>query len=122
MKKMLKMLMVVAMALTIVVPVLPALAGNVDIGVNNINIGLPQSDPREIASNIIKIVLGFLGLLAVIIILIGGFRWMTAGGNEDSVADAKKILIAGVIGLVIILASWGIASFVLTSLLNAVGG
>jgi len=114
--------MVVAMALTIVVPVLPALAGNVDIGVNNINIGLPQSDPREIASNIIKIVLGFLGLLAVIIILIGGFRWMTAGGNEDSVADAKKILIAGVIGLVIILASWGIASFVLTSLLNAVGG
>jgi len=57
--------------------------------------------------------------LAVVIILIGGFKWMTAGGNEEQVEEAKKILIAGIIGLVIILASWGIANFVLGSLLNA---
>jgi len=44
---------------------------------------------------------------------------MTAAGNEDQVGEAKKIIVAGIIGLVIILASWGIASFVLNSLLEA---
>lgn len=122
MKKMLKILMIVAIALTIAVPVLstPALAaitGN-DLGMNLVNTGLNNTDPRTIASNIIKIALGFLGILAVVIILIGGFKWMTAAGNEEGIEDAKKILIAGIIGLVIILASWGIANFVLTSLMN----
>jgi len=114
--------MIVAIALTIAVPVLstPALAaitGN-DLGMNLVNTGLNNTDPRTIASNIIKIALGFLGILAVVIILIGGFKWMTAAGNEEGIEDAKKILIAGIIGLVIILASWGIANFVLTSLMN----
>ncbi|MFW5888708.1 MAG: hypothetical protein ACOCVY_03255, partial [Patescibacteria group bacterium] len=62
---------------------------------------------------------GFLGILAVVIILIGGFKWMTAAGNEDKVGEAKKIIVAGVIGLVIILASWGIATFVLEQLMGA---
>jgi hypothetical protein len=44
---------------------------------------------------------------------------MTAAGNEDSVADAKKILIAAVIGLVIILAAWAITNFVITQFLGA---
>lgn len=83
------------------------------------NTGLGERDPREIAASIINIALGFLGILAVVIILIGGFKWMTAAGNEDKVGEAKKIIVAGVIGLVIILASWGIASFVLNQLLEA---
>jgi len=83
------------------------------------NIGLGNKDPRAIAASIIKVALGFLGIVAVVIILLGGFKWMTAGGNEDGVEEAKKLIIAGVIGLVIILASWGIATFVISSLLNA---
>lgn len=124
MNKILKNLMIVVMALTIAVPVLstPALAAlnNADLGIDKVNTGLSNTDPRTIASNIIKIALSFLGILAVIIILIGGFKWMTAAGNEDGIADAKKILIAGVIGLVIILASWGIANFVLTTLMTQI--
>jgi hypothetical protein len=80
------------------------------------NIGLSNRDPRAIAADVINILLGFLGIIAVIIILIGGFKWMTAGGNEDKVAEAKKLISAGVIGLVIIFASWGIATFVISSL------
>ena len=44
-------------------------------------------------------------------ILIGGFQWMTAGGNEERVEKAKKLLIAAIIGLLIILAAWGISSY-----------
>ena len=68
----------------------------------------------------INIILGFLGIVAVVIILLGGFKWMTAGGNEDKVGEARKLITAGIIGLIIILASFAIASFVLTQLSAAV--
>ncbi|MFH0956085.1 MAG: hypothetical protein V1801_02650, partial [Candidatus Falkowbacteria bacterium] len=76
--------------------------------------------PRAIAAQVINIILGFLGIVAVIIILLGGFKWMTAGGNEDKVGEAKKLITAGIIGLVIILAAFAIATFVLTQLGAAV--
>lgn len=78
--------------------------------------GLGYSDPRTIIANMIKLVLGFLGIIAVVIILIGGFKWMTAGGNEEQVGDAKKWIYSGVIGLLIILSAYALASWVLTQL------
>jgi hypothetical protein len=126
MQKILRMLAIAAMALTIASPFLaapaPASAGlsmNDFTGGHDASAGLGASDPRDIATAIIRIILGFLGILAVVIILIGGFKWMTAAGNEEGVEEAKKILIAGVIGLAIVLAAWGIASFVLSSLITA---
>lgn len=74
---------------------------------------------EETIGNIINIVLGFLGIVAIVIVLFGGFKWMTAGGNDEKVADAKKLLIAGVIGLAIILSAYAITSFVIGSLLTA---
>lgn len=83
--------------------------------------GLEKNDPRLIVSKIISIAISFLGLIAVIIVLIGGFKWMTAGGNEDQVAEAKKWMYSGIIGLLIILASYGIAYFVLNQIMRATG-
>ena len=82
-------------------------------------IGLGNRDPRLIAASVINVVLGFLGIIAVVIVLLGGFKWMTAGGNEDKIGEAKGLLSAGVIGLVIVLASWGLAQFVVNLLFNA---
>jgi type IV secretory pathway VirB2 component (pilin) len=87
---------------------------------NFTNVGLGQTtDLKGSIASIINIILGFLGIVAVIIILAGGFKWMTAGGNEDKVAEARQMIIQGIIGLVIIFAAWAIASFVLTSLQSA---
>ena len=83
--------------------------------------GLGNTDPREMAGSVVNIVLGFLGIIAVLIILLGGFKWMTAGGNEDGIGEAKKMIGAGVVGLVVILASYGIAQFVISALYNATG-
>lgn len=79
------------------------------------NTGLGNEDPRDIIVNILNLAMTFLAIIAVIIILIGGFKWMTAAGSEDKVSEAKRIVVGGVIGLVIILAAWAIASFVLNT-------
>ena len=92
--------------------------GGTQTDVGNV-IGLGNEDPRVIAASIINVILGFLGIIAVVIVLMGGFKWMTAGGNEDKIEEAKKLMSAGVIGLVIILASWGLATFIVNMMYNA---
>lgn len=81
--------------------------------------GLGTKDIRETIGSIINVFMGLLGTVAVVIILIGGFQWMTAGGNEEKVEKAKKMIGAGVIGLAIILAAYSITRFVVGSLVNA---
>ncbi|MBL7058564.1 hypothetical protein ISS03_04450 [Patescibacteria group bacterium] len=85
------------------------------------NSGLGNQDPRAVISNVIRTILGFLGIIAVVIILMGGFKWMTAMGADDKITEAKGLISAGIIGLVIVLSAFGIASFVLESVLTAAG-
>ncbi|OGF41094.1 hypothetical protein A2477_00195 [Candidatus Falkowbacteria bacterium RIFOXYC2_FULL_47_12] len=81
--------------------------------------GLGNQDPRTIAASVINIILGFLGIIAVVLIIAGGFMWMTAAGNDEKIGTARKIMTAGVIGLVIVLAAFGIARFVVNALTSA---
>jgi hypothetical protein len=94
--------------------------GNQQTNIEN-GLGLGNEDPRVIAASVVNIMLGFLGIIAVLIILFGGFKWMTAGGNEDAIDQAKKMMTAGVIGLVIVLAAFGLAQFVINALYDATG-
>ena len=84
-------------------------------------LGLGSADLKQTVINIISFVLGLLGLIAVIMILYGGFIWLTAGGNEDRVDSAKKIISAAAIGLVVILISWAIVNFVIGATKNVTG-
>ena len=78
--------------------------------------GLGQQDIRTTISRIINVALGLLGIVAVVIMLIGGFEWMTAGGNEEKVTSAKQRIFMGILGLAIILSAYAIAKFVLEQL------
>lgn len=95
----------------------------IDFGTNVVaeNIGLSSDSPIQIATRLINIVMIILGVLAIGLIIYGGFIWMTSGGSEDKIDQAKKILKNGVIGLVIILSAWGITIFILNKLISATG-
>ena len=84
--------------------------------------GLTSTDVRETVASVIKAFMGLLGIVAVVIILLGGFKWMMSQGSPDKVEEAKKLMISGVIGLVIILCSYALAQFVLSALNKATGG
>lgn len=85
-------------------------------------VGLGDQDPRVTIAKIIRLLLGFLGIIAVVLILYAGFIWMTSGGNDEKISKAKAILKNAVIGLAIILASFGIVAFILKQLIGATGG
>ena len=85
------------------------------------NTGLGQEMPIDLITNIINWALGLLGLLALILLIYGGFIWMLAAGEEEKITKAQDIIKGAVIGLVIILASYGIASYVFNNLVNITG-
>ena len=73
-----------------------------------------------LGGSVLSIILGFLGIITILIILYGGLIWMTSFGNEDKIDQAKKLITSGIVGLVVVLASYAIATFVVNSLSQAV--
>lgn len=67
-------------------------------------------------TTVINYFLGLLGLIAVAFLIYAGILMVTAGGNEEQVSKARKIIMYAVIGIVIILLSYTIVSFVSTAL------
>jgi len=69
-----------------------------------------QTSVSSIVGNIVSSLLGFLGLIFIISTIYGGYLWMTDQGNEEQVEKAKKIIKNSIVGLIIIMASYGIYS------------
>ena len=119
-KKILAFVLSIFVVSLFVLPVLVSAQTNLDLGINYATYtGLGTKDVRETIARIINVALGLLGIVAVVIVLVGGFEWMTAGGNEEKTGEAKQRIMAGVIGLAIILSAYAIANFVVKSLQTA---
>ncbi|MBT3835601.1 hypothetical protein HOF56_05165 [Candidatus Peribacteria bacterium] len=73
----------------------PELTGLADPGTGGAGV-------RTAVINVLNIVLNFLALIAVVFVIVGGFRILTAGGNEENVTKGRKTIIYAIIGLVII--------------------
>jgi amino acid transporter len=84
-------------------------------------IGAESRTPVETAILLISSFLGLLGIIALVVILYAGFQWMTAGGNEEKITEAKDLLKGAVIGAAIILFSYTIAQFIFSTLESASG-
>ncbi len=88
---------------------------------------VPQGDKYEtgsyelndfllIAVNVSKIILGLVGSLTLLMFVYGGLMMIISSGNTEKVTKAKGILLAAVVGLAIVFASYVIIQFVMTSL------
>ncbi|OGY45588.1 MAG: hypothetical protein A2731_03630 [Candidatus Buchananbacteria bacterium RIFCSPHIGHO2_01_FULL_39_8] len=75
--------------------------------------GLGTQDIRITIMKIIRIFLGLVGIIAIILIMYGGYVWMTSAGNPEKVEQAKKILRNAAIGLLIIFSAFMIVSFII---------
>lgn len=103
--------------------VFAASSDTLDLGISyGAGTGLSNTDIRVTIVRIIRVALSLLGIVALGLILYAGFVWMTAGGNDEEIGKAKKILINSVIGLAIILSAYSIVSFVMSKLIGATTG
>jgi hypothetical protein len=85
--------------------------------------GLRGLDIPTLIGKIIQIVLSFVGVIFFILIIYAGFLWMTAGGNEEQVTKAKKLITSAAVGLIIVISAYAITYFILSQLLPVtVGG
>ena len=87
-------------------------AYNSGLGLSTEGGGLP-----EIVGKIIYSALGLVGVVFLILVIIAGVRWMTAGGNEERVAEAKASLRRAGVGVLIVLGAYAITFFVISALL-----
>lgn len=71
-----------------------------------------------ILGTVVSAALGLLGVIFIILMLIAGYNWMTASGNEEKVTKAKETIWRAIIGLIITVGAYAIWYFVLTKFIN----
>ena len=65
---------------------------------------------------ITNILLFLVGAIAVIMLIIGGIRYVVSGGDQSAVTSAKNTILYAIVGIIVALLAYGIVNFVLTQL------
>lgn len=78
-------------------------------------------DIGGLAKTIVNIFSIVVGAVAIIMIIYGGFRYITSGGDQNAVGSAKNTLIYAIVGLIIVALAQVIVHFVLSTTTNSVG-
>ena len=81
--------------------------------------GYSNQDLRTLAAKIVRVILGFLGVIFIGLLVFSGFKYMTAGGNEEDTKKATAMIKNSVIGLIIILSAWAISHYIVLMLVQA---
>jgi hypothetical protein len=101
----------------------PTPVNNLCYGVNNLQI-TPNNDGNcadpggedkvnTLIQQVINVLSAIVGIVAVIMIIVGGFRYITSGGSPDKVTSAKNTILYGIIGLIVVALAQIIVKFVI---------
>lgn len=72
-----------------------------------------QDSAEKIIQNVINVILLVLGMIAVIMIIIGGVRYTTSNGDANAIKGAKDTILYSVVGLIVAILSFAIVNFVI---------
>lgn len=81
--------------------------------------GIRTDSVQSISGSVIERALQLVGLAFLILMVYGGITWLTARGNEEMVTKAKKTVTGAIVGLVLVVAAYGITYFVSNAVINA---
>lgn len=84
------------------------------------NCNASNKTPNELIKNIINIFSVIVGIIAVIMVIIGAFKYITSGGDSAKVSSAKQTIIYALIGVIIVALAQFMVEFVLSGTQNAV--
>ncbi len=66
----------------------------------------------DIVGIVINVMLGTLGTIFIVLIIVAGFKWMTAGGNEEKVKESGEAIRRAILGLIVIVGAFAIWAFI----------
>ena len=66
----------------------------------------------DLVANVIRILLIFAGVIAIVFVIIGGYQYVVSGGNEETAEKGKKTLINAIIGIVVIVLAYAIINVI----------
>ncbi len=123
MKNLMKTINVLTICLAVVLVAAPLLAGAQfqlpDASSGGLGGGISgETTLTGLIFTVINIALALAGLIAVLFLIIGGFRYITAGGNSDASESAKKIILNAVIGIIVVILSFVVVRVVANTLTN----
>lgn len=75
-----------------------------------------EADAKVKVGNILNVVYGLIGVVAVVFVIIGGFKYMTSQGEPGRVQQAKNTILYALIGLIITVSAFAITAFILQAL------
>ena len=87
----------------------------IDAGVDKVKTGSTKTVPQTI-KQITDVLLFILGAVAVIMLVIGGFKFTTSGGSPEQVKSAKNTIMYAIIGIVVAIVAWAVVDFVVKQL------
>jgi len=70
------------------------------------------SDLNKVFENVVNVALAFAGIVLFVMLIIGGFRYITAGGDPKGIEGAKKTLTYAIAGIVLVAVSFLILNFI----------
>ncbi len=75
-------------------------------------------EPAQLVGQAIRVILLFIGSIALVLYIYAGFLWMTAAGNAERVRQAQQIIIWATLGLTVMLASFVLVRFLFQTVLR----
>lgn len=93
------------------------LCAGVNLDINNPNCssgGNTNQSINKVIHTIINLLSVVVGVVAVVMIIIGGLRYITSGGSDTSVSGAKNTILYAIIGLIIVALAQILVRFVLS--------
>ena len=80
---------------------------------------VPQDLAGEVFKNVVNILLFIIGAVSVIMLIYGGIRYTTSGGNANSVTAAKNTIMYSIIGLVVAILAFAVVQFVVNQVMDS---
>ncbi len=94
-----------------------AINSEITSGMNATSAGTSTpTDANVVIKNVTNIMFFIIGAVSVIMLIYGGIRYTTSGGNANSVTAAKNTVIYSIVGLVISILAYAIVNFVVTNI------
>ena len=75
-----------------------------------------DADLPSVVTTVINIILYAVGVIAVVMMIFGGFQYITSSGDTAKVTKAKNTILYGIIGLVVAILAYAIVNFVITNI------